>query len=296
MDKVQTTIVIGNGFDQDLGRGTSYKDFVNSADVKFAALRTHLLSQLIEASNRNWIDLELELRNAILKWYNHGKKEDFAKEINVTWLILNRALFDYFFRLDNNPKNEINTNSCAYVLLQKLQRNYTIYSFNYFNPFYDKGEKSPNFDFVHGEYVHDDFSSGLMIMSQWSNMGFGVDRLEMESVIGNNEDLKPIIKHSQSDLQEALRRTNNVIIFGHSLGITDCDYFKPAFEEILMKNSPIRRITIITLNKDALNKIKESTLSWGIDLDKVSQCVPIKYIYTEKGANDIDFMELLATL
>ena len=38
MDKVQTTIVIGNGFDQDLGRGTSYKDFVNSADVKFAAL------------------------------------------------------------------------------------------------------------------------------------------------------------------------------------------------------------------------------------------------------------------
>ena len=187
MSKGHTTIVIGNGFDIDLGRGTSYKEFVNSSTVKYASLRTPLLSKLIEMSNKeNWIDLELELRNAILKWYDHGKEESVAEEINITWIILNRALFSYFFKLDNNSKREIHKNSCAYLLAQKLHRDYTIYTFNYFNPFY-RDKDSPLFDFVHGEYIHDDFSSGLLVASQWHHMGFGIDRGQMEVIIGENK-------------------------------------------------------------------------------------------------------------
>lgn len=295
-NKEKTVIVIGNGFDLDLGRGTSYKKFLDSIYIK-GVVHTPLLDKIISKSKSEWFDLELELRNAILEWKSSGEKESFAIEINHTWQILNRKLFEYFFyEVDNNISKNIKTASCANTLLQKLQGKYCIYTFNYFNP-YDGDMDNSILKFVHGEYIHDEFTSyHPMIMSQWNDMGFGIDCVKMESIVVDNKWLKPLIKKPLVNLQDILRTSNNIVIFGHSLGITDSDYFRPVFDDIIGAKSPVKHIVIITYNKKSEDAIKVTTKSWGVDLEIINQYVPVKYIHTEKGAQNDDFQTFLDTL
>lgn len=297
MNRGKTTIVVGNGFDVDLGRGTSYKKFIDSIYIK-KVTHTPLLEKIISKSEiSKWIDLELELRNAIIEWKKTGEKDVYAKEINDTWKILNIKLFEYFFYVvDNNISKEIETDSCANILLQKVQGKHCIYTFNYFNP-YGGDVDNLILKFVHGEYIHDEFTDyHPAIMSQWHHMGFGIDRVKMESIVRDNDWLIPLIKKPLINLQDILRTSNNIVIFGHSLGITDSDYFKPVFDDITVAKSPVKHIVIITLNKETENAIKISTKSWGIDLEKINQYVPIKYIHTEKGAQNNVFQTFLDTL
>ena len=297
MSKGHTTIVIGNGFDLDLGWKTSYGDFYTANCWKYKEyLKNVYIEKMIKGEQ--WSMLEEYMRRSLIEWDRDGREEDKKEHLHYFWIITRNLLYSYFIEQEESFAEKVNKESCAYLLLTKLHKDIFVLSFNYTDPYkyIDKSMSDKYNDVIinhlHGS-LYDEFPTYAKIL-------LGIDT-GISSVIKNDKDIEVLVKRLNKEDEnrsyiELLSSSEHLVFFGHSLGITDSDYFKPAFEKILKENSLVKKITIITCNEGAANNIRQNTMQWGIDLDEIDQYVPIKYIYTKKGANDKDFMELLATL
>ena len=81
MNDYKVVLVLGNGFDLDLGLPTGYSDFLqspffyeflNSANIlkyhRFDIQKDNILEYLQQQKNlKNWIDIEVELKNLAIK-------------------------------------------------------------------------------------------------------------------------------------------------------------------------------------------------------------------------------------
>ena len=99
MEKVQiipkdTCIVIGNGFDINLGLPTSYKDFVKSSHFDDMIKRGNELAKYLKSKYelQNWIDIENELKTYSLE------RSDASFKFN--YQLLTFALINYLDNLD----------------------------------------------------------------------------------------------------------------------------------------------------------------------------------------------------
>lgn len=292
-----TTIVIGNGFDLDLGWNTSYGDFYRAKQWDYKKYLGNIYIEKMIAGEQ-WNMLEEYMRCSLIDWDRDGREKDKKDHLYYFWIVTRDLLYNYFIEQEESFTERINKESCAYSLLMKLHKDIFVLSFNYTNPYkYVDKSVSDKYNEVNIKHLHgslyDEFPTYAKIL-------LGTDT-GISSVVKNDEYIKVLVKRLNKDDEnksyiELLNSSEHLIFFGHSLGITDSDYFKLVFDKILNGNSPVKRITIITYNKDAVNNIRRNTIEWGIDLEEINQYTPIKYIYTEKGANDNDFMELLTTL
>ncbi|MBI4947821.1 MAG: hypothetical protein HY840_15635 [Bacteroidetes bacterium] len=121
-------IIIGNGFDLNLGLKTAYSDFTNS--YYFASLINNNFCNYLrgkqELDNGNWIDIENELST-----YSKIKSDSFERD----FLSLSSALIQYLLEIDYN---EIDKRSIAYSLLKKnINQDFFIYDYNYTNTVYE---------------------------------------------------------------------------------------------------------------------------------------------------------------
>lgn len=90
---------------------------------------------------------------------------------------------------------------------------------------------------------------------------------------------------------------NYVILFGHSLGITDSDYFDDFFNKISNIDNRCKRIYIITLNQQSYDCIIESSKQWGVDWDRLSKSkIEVIPIFTSLGIEQSKFKEMLSRL
>ena len=76
-----TILILGNGFDLDLGLNTSYKAFIDEMYLNQHPESTNTLidSMIEEYKEANWIDIELFLRNYALSY----EKKDIEKNRNI---------------------------------------------------------------------------------------------------------------------------------------------------------------------------------------------------------------------
>ena len=88
MEKIKTQIydgiiIIGNGFDLNLGLNTSYYNFIKSSHfIRLVKLKNHLAVYLNNINNlNNWIDIEKELKNFAND--KNVKKNDFHKQFKA---------------------------------------------------------------------------------------------------------------------------------------------------------------------------------------------------------------------
>lgn len=325
-------LIIGNGFDLDLGRKTMYKDFWESEFCPKdypAPLIYHLnqrWSNNLEAVR--WYDLETELLNYYKGIVDPEKGVDFMTEEERAFLckydsfrfrfgqyedkgsiiqsLVNKGALVYYnpqvpdildeykkdchhspIWRDKKALRLINDGLCQYlrsiseaecdkktlapwVLMAVNQArekggDVNIYSFNYTPLPADYGNGF--MDIVH--YVHGSCKDGGVIIGTRDDAIFNENYDFLQKSFDKNYNPPAIV----TDLLEA----DDVIVFGHSLGENDRQYFKAFFMQQVDYSHPKHKtITIFTQNdvseiavKRSLQKMTEYNLATLYCLNKV---------------------------
>jgi len=251
-----TVLIIGNGFDINLGLKTHYNDFMESKF--FQSLiddKNDLAYHLQREKNlKNWIDIENELKR--YSRITHSESKVFSEEFKK----LSKQLRKYLLQVD---LHNLKDNSNAFKLLEALSRKKVlILNFNYTQSI-DTVLKT-NYRIINSNSFHKIQVHGSIYKD---NIIIGVeDSAKTEHIF-----LKKSVNDGFSvvDFRHTLLNTRNIIFFGHALGETDHSYFNDFFYKAAMftKSSKKRNIVIFhhgdedqskfykQLNKLTLDKI-----------------------------------------
>lgn len=283
MHRKETLIILGNGFDLDLGWKTSYNDFFQAKQNSIVSLdgMSFIKNMIL---GEYWFDLEGYIRQVAISEVTN--KEE-LKKLSYFWRLLTTRIEEY---LGDESIYSTNTNSCAYSFLSNISYNTKIVSFNYTNPFTVCKLESKKIDYIHNS-----------IESTYTNNGeikLGIDTgvLSINQFL-NGDDLSYILKSKANEIGDELisqwKKYKNIIIYGHSLGITDSDYFKPLFESILAGTVSIDRLYIVTKNPKTLESIKDNLLCYDIKYSRLLCSCNIIPVFTDYGTEKQSFKELL---
>lgn len=293
-----TILILGNGFDIDLGRKTKYKDFCDSILWPFGpeyeskmGLGHHLYQRnLIQDPIYRWIDLEEELfryckeAESRIKLYSNLDKILLESDKEDYELLCN-YLSEYFRQIQ---KEDILVNSVAAKVISKLSdRIKRIFSFNYTN-FNKLEEQIPGFPkqsivFIHGNVDENTAILGIDDQQEIdSNYRFMVKQF-------NKNFFRVNVGKESNSLDKALReKGQNVVFFGCSFGLNDIAYFRSFFNEL--ETIRPKSITIFTYDDVSRMSILDTLAEAKIDGDNHS----VKYlgrfndfqIITTKNNND----------
>lgn len=283
-------VILGNGFDCDLG-----------LDLSFNAYCRYHLCPFCCSDVEFWGDFENRIRVDILGW-DKNKNKELANDINLKWQAFKRN-FSYFFTYTSDKKDlKIREDSFAYMMLRAFSEHSEVYTFNYTNPYeYVELKNSKQFNYVHGRYYRDTFNKELAVMSQSFNMIVGVDCKRIPKSVHENELLSPIIKQlnssfSRTNIEENLLCAKTVIFFGLSLGITDSDYFDEFFKAIINGKSICETIYYITYKEEGFDAFKENISKMGYNYFSIESHVNIIPIYTGQKVKNEDFRDVLSLI
>lgn len=291
----ETIVILGNGFDRDLGIDLSFNAYCNY----------HLCPAYnpLNIDKKRWSDFENEIREKILSWYNNKKNEEYAKHINDEWKAFERY-FSPFFTYTTNNNLKINISSCAYLFLKNFSNKSKVYTFNYTYPYeYVELNLQKEFTFVHGRYSFDPYDEyrKILIPSQSQNMIVGIDFKRMPETVKNNHYFIPIIKklndaYVETNIIKDLLKAKYVIIFGLSVGITDSDYFDEFFTSISNKTSNCQTIYYITKDEKGYEAFMKNIDILGYDKQIICSNVNIIPLYTEFGTDNDLFRKVLSLI
>lgn len=278
---MKTLVIIGNGFDLDLGWETSFRDFFQAKRDSFLQYnRLSYIQQMIDGEY--WYNLEGYLRQCVLE----VELSDVIF-LNDFWKICSNFMLDYF--VQNLPNFKTNHNSCAYHLMKTLS-NSIIYTFNYTNPFTKENVTEPEIHFVHGK---------LEGATNGAQMKLGVDTAALQKKdLAKDDLLKPLIKSDANTEKDGLiwqlKESDNIIIYGHSLSITDSDYFKLFFEYVTSNRLASKSIYFVVYDSRGLQLVKNNMNEYGISFDELQLSQnEINIVYTSKGPEDCAFKQML---
>lgn len=276
----KTIVIIGNGFDIDLGFSLSFSDYYKYNASLFT-------SQNLNITTETWNNFEQSLLELIMECYNNGKLNEEAIRINALWQLFKDGL-SFFFTHAFDKNKKINKKSFAYRFLNILPQNSIIYTFNYTNP-YDFIPNAPKNELihVHGEYIQDTFNKDLLVCSQADKMIVGINKIGLPTAFMENQYIRPLIKRENlawkpTHIEEDLINAESVFIFGFSFGITDSDYFTRFFNKIKNRTSNCRRLIFITNKEESYNQILSNLEStYGLTKNIFLQYnIQLKPIYT----------------
>lgn len=238
-------MIIGNGFDLDIGLNTSYKHFIDSGALNKHKNQEIVRSLLHTYNAQNWIDVEEFFR---------------YKAISMT-STASRLILDAFDRVRNSLLTYIknisyetlkSTPTAIKVLSEVLRAgDVKIYNFNYTD--------------LHTICEHYNIS---LTCEPISIHGKASDD---SIIVGFDDDANPknanccrmIKSHSEffysANINESLEEADEIIFFGHSLGVTDYHYFRNFFlsQAQIQNKDKFRKkiIRIFTFDEDSRLKI-----------------------------------------
>ncbi|MCT7912333.1 bacteriophage abortive infection AbiH family protein [Arcobacter lacus] len=220
-------IIIGNGFDLSLELKTSYKNFIKSDCFNLLLKKNNSLALYLNEKQEinNWVDIEKELTN-----YSMQTNEDKSKVRN-DFKELKNALIDY---LNEAQEKEINQDSKAFEMIKnEISDTDIIYNFNYTNTIFKIAQilGISNIESKHS-FVHGSIEN--------KNIIFGVE--DNARINDNHIFLKKSsnLNFAESNIIKILNNSDekiNLVIFGHSLGITDSSYFSSYFHSLTFKHN-----------------------------------------------------------
>lgn len=295
-DKNNALLVIGNGFDLDLGLKTSYRDFVSNelceGEGRFPFVRggrNGMLGKYIfqETANINkWFDLENILaefgsQNSILSSEEIGSiREDYQS--------LKHALQQYLKSIDVSASN-YESSACKII---KALACFTImppevYTFNYTN--FSKICESLNVcGFGRENYVHGSLDDDIV---------FGVgDSFSL------SRDLSFLYKtnnpaYQSSHLQNAFETSDVVMIFGLSLSEIDYTYFEDFFRHVSEGKSVKRKyIRIFTCDEISKRDIMYNLRQMNKGLIKLFSYSDFDIVMTKESSDQKKMGEVIEFL
>lgn len=282
-DSVGTTLlIIGNGFDLDLGLNTRYSDFWNSKrwqEAQSSCPEKYLVDSLEKFRvSHQWFDLESGLQEGAKRLLNKLGPDFDASNYRQSFDILKNELKAYIE--DVQAHFSLKEQSVAINILSAVELNSafnSIYTFNY-TSLIELAHRCDIYDLPPVQHIHGSLEASDDII-------LGIE-LEDPSIIP--PQLTFLIKsnspyyhfnHLLSDLEAA----DEVIFFGHSINGMDFPYFKEYFRRLAESSAPIndkKRITIITYDAGSAMLIKDNFRMNGIDVRTLYNRVLLDFIYT----------------
>ncbi len=287
----QLALILGNGFDIDMGLPSKYSDFADSPEFHDLVKRMRdmyyeeerdksLVLQLQKAyAKSNWFDIEEEIHKYVQT--HTGLNDEMIGLVRSEFDELKKALTNYLNRITTNFT--ANKEKLSTFLLYKLREcplTVAEIYFNYTNPNqYLKMPLQPEifngaqhwFTYVHGSLRNNDIV-------------LGCDLQEGEKV---NKQLSFMYKYNQLNKANHVARhileAKEIIFFGHSINEMDFCYFKEFFKVASALPNPIRHLTIITKDEESERTIKDNIRNQGISVsDLYSNLWTFEFIHTDK--------------
>ena len=260
-------LILGNGFDKDLGMKTAYRDFAESTFWPFTNLSNKdqgslacFLNERKEDVN-TWFDLEellAEFAQNINKTIEQAEKDfqDLDKVIKSLKEYLQAQEDEFCKKMDTSMHAKRDTP--ARNVLQRFLKNkeiHSIYTFNYTNVYRIAMEimfeaEGKMFSHVHGSIKDNNIILGTGDQREFNPAYFGFYKSANSS-------------YKSSNLVEDLAKADEVYIFGHSLGTNDHDYFYDLFQDCIhyhKENNCKRKIRIFTYDVNSELEIKKQLM------------------------------------
>ena len=225
---MKSTLILGNGFDLDVGMKTAYSDYAKSNWWPFREARmidgyetlAYTLKQ--RAALDKWFDVEeviYEYACKVGKQDIHLRKMVYDSDMRA-FRILNEGLVSYLrdVEADLEPKGKPVAIQVLESFLEKPSEK-RIFSFNYTDLRWIAQRYEVIFDrSVPCEYIHGSIGPRQIIL------GVGINR----DLAGEYIDFYKTSSdyYKGSSIFEDLPDSDEVIIFGHSLGTNDYPYFE----------------------------------------------------------------------
>lgn len=285
----ELALIIGNGFDIDLGLPSKYSDFVNSPEFKDLSSRMNnmfypeernysLVLQINKAAiESNWFDIEEEIHKYVSNhpYLNEEKISLVRSEFNS----LKKALVNYLKRVSKDLEHKADKTRLAYQLLYQLQNSPMskidiIFNYTSSGAFLERATYhelgKAFFTYVHGSLRDDDIV-------------LGCDLQQEEPV---NRNLSFLYKYNMlnkaNHVARNLLEAKEIIFFGHSINEMDFGYFREFFKAASAAPKPIRHLTIITYDEESERTIKDNIRNQGISVtDLYNNLWTFDFIHTK---------------
>ena len=273
--KPKVVVVVGNGFDLDLGFKTSYGDFVRSQWFQAMLVENHSNSFNIEneylremniipngfakfvkkkEEHNNWVDLEECIKEYCIEQKGILSSDTIFREVNA----VRYFLYKFVAEIPRNIDPLFYYDKVSYKLLCTLidsKLDFEIWSFNYPYSCEILLEKLGCTNDVLKDKIH--YIHGSLFQAEGENklsLVLGCNYSEEVSAVCPSilkNDMMPNYKRLKNQFDSHLNDAENIIFIGHSMGSTDRQYFKNVLE------SPnLKAITIITKDTASLNNVR----------------------------------------
>lgn len=293
-------LVIGNGFDIDLGILTTYKDFFEKTDygkdsVAQGSLEDYLYNKYRQYKDYglNWFDVEESIaeyiKTKVMLVHNTMVEIDKMHLKNLKCQFYDYIIDNWTEKSTNLWKEPIKQ-SLAKALIEKQKRIKCfskIYSFNCLD--YNmlniasglEIEKLNDVVYLHGHST--DFIFGVAEEDCMYE--------EYSFLVKKNQTGYPTkdVKMFKEDLLKA----KEVIIFGHSLNRIDMHYFRQFLLDFANGSGADRKITIITKDFTSAEGIKKRISAYVTDFDKVNKYKTISFILANEYSKSHEFLDRL---
>lgn len=290
-------LIIGNGFDIDLGLKTRYSDFANSRIWEklmenTSCLDNDLLAALMDAKEKEaWFDIEKTMNDyvrAIKPAYLTTSLVDTDKS---SFVKVAEALSKYL--KDEQKSRNLETNHYASQVLRLVSEvgGFEYYTFNYTSLSGIANSCGITIDtsritHVHGSLENDSIILGVLtaptnqIHEQYSFMYKDNSRF-----------------YKSNNMYEDFDKADDIIFFGHSINGMDFPYFKEFFIRQSGMDGEYKRkhITIFTYDDDSNQQIRNSIRNAQVDLTQLFRRNDIEIIQTkqlyDKDRNELSKFE-----
>lgn len=291
-------LVLGNGFDLDLGLPTKYSDFADPKNKEWydflnmtgtiikQCYRTEFVNHMEQAREHElWFDIEKEIGCFAERHRNLSQEQIGLIRYQFETLVESLRLYIGRVAVQKNKKDE----SLAESLLRKLnsiQHTVAVYTYNYTDCFTICGIVKK--DNVKMHHVHGSLSY---------NMTLGC-RVYDENKENHQLDFmyKPTVDLQKDILKQNLTLATEVIVFGHSLNDMDYCYFKEFFDAVESGHHICKHLTIICKDAKSEKQIIEN-LKKNVCVETIKNHIDINFIYTDLWYNnDMATMKKYETL
>lgn len=239
----KTVLIVGNGFDLNIGRPTSYFDFMKSVYFEeLISVYKNTLARYLKSkhtSSGKWIDIERELGNYardllgpntdMLIRIARGKiVSEIRNNFRNDFKSLCSALIGYLDEVEREPGQRITIDELAsYKMLVEIvneKNDYHVINFNYtsyidqFIGFANEGRYDPDYKIhqIHGSLDDNNIVFGLQDSFELPQ--------EYSFLFKSHSKYQNVV-----GLPHILKNADKIIFFGYSLGETDYSYFEDFF-------------------------------------------------------------------
>lgn len=274
-------LILGNGFDIDLGMKTRYSDFAKSRYwdelmENVYGISQDLLGVLKEAKEKSdWFDIEQVIFDYAVavsnEWCDATKdKDEFARLVD--------ALANYLQEVQR--KQDYNNKSIAFQVLREIVNTgeYRIYTFNYTQVQKVAEAYNLQIDPSAITHMHGSLDNHSIILGILADSSVSISREYSFLYKDNSRFYMP--NHMYEDLENA----RDVVFFGHSINGMDFPYFKNFFVKQSGMNGECKRknITIFTYDENSDMQIRDSIRGAQVDVTQLFHRNDINFIQTKQ--------------